>query len=94
MPSVMSAPAPIIEPEPRPDVVCDWEGHLSEERRSPRTQIRWRNRETKRVVERLVKIGPPKNRYLPNVRGYVMENHAIIFVNANRSGVEMEVVLR
>ncbi|KAF5408982.1 MAG: hypothetical protein Udaeo2_08470 [Candidatus Udaeobacter sp.] len=30
-----TAPAPIIEPEPPPDVVCDWEGYLSEERRPP-----------------------------------------------------------
>src|SRR6266496_892970 len=30
-----TAPAPIIEPEPPLNVVCDWEGHLSEQRWSP-----------------------------------------------------------
>ena len=89
-----AAPAPVIEPKPPSDVVCDRECHLSQERWSPRTQICRRNRKAKRLVERLVKIGPPKNGHVPHVRGHILENHAIIFVNANRSSVKVKVGLR
>src|SRR5205823_5075343 len=89
-----TASASIIEPEPPLNVVRDWEGHLSEQRRSPCTKICWRNHEAKCLVERLVKIGPPKNRHFSHIHGYVLENHAIVLVNTDRSGLEMEVGLR
>jgi len=39
----------------------------------------------------LIKIWPPKNRNLPNVKSHILENDAIVFVNSNLVSVKMKI---
>src|SRR5204863_3343150 len=45
------SPPTIIEPKSALDLVCDWKGHLSEKRRSPRTQIGWVDCKSEGVIQ-------------------------------------------
>src|SRR5215510_5711176 len=63
-PDSWSAPAEIIQPKSRLDIVRDREIDLREKRWSPSAVIRWRDGKAKRVIERLVKVWPPKYRHL------------------------------
>ena len=88
------SPAEIIQPEPGLNIVCDRERDLREERWSPGAVIRGRDGKTKRVVERLVEIRPPKHRHLPDVGGDVQKDYAIVLVNTNLVGAQAKIGLR
>src|SRR4030095_17019325 len=89
-----SAPAEIIQPEPGLNIVCDRERDLRKKRWSPGAVIRGRDGKTKRVIERLVEIRPPKHRHLPDVGRDVQKNYAIVLVNTNLPGAQVKIGLR
>src|ERR1043166_8302762 len=83
--------AAIIEPNTSLSMIGNREHHLGKERRSPRAQKSRRCREAKRVVERLVKIGPPEDRNVAKKEGHISKNNAIVFIDPDRARPEMKI---
>ena len=69
----------------------DWKCDLSQERWAPRTKISGRNREAECVVERLIQVRPPENGNVSDIKGDVLKNDVVIFVNADRPRVQMKI---
>src|SRR5690242_7530528 len=86
-----AASRPVIQPHPAFDFIGDWKRDLAQERRSPGAQVSGRDTETEGIVQRLIEIGPPEDGDLANIKSYVLENHAIVLVNARFVCVEMKI---
>jgi len=88
-----TAPVSVIQPEYRLDVVGERHGNAPQDRWSPRAEIGGRNHVAKGIVQRLVKIGPPEDRDVAHVEGHVLENDAVLLVNAHRFRLEPKIRL-